>query len=99
MKNQKRKTLDKDNSVQGTPQSKFFNVYHENRAFFKKPVPYILFDISQYSVKYKDINARSLHSESSRKRYFLALSEDLNDLHFPLATTRISKVALVRKEE
>lgn len=50
-------------------------------------------------MKYKDINARSLHSESSRKRYFLAISEELNDLHLPLATTGISDVASVRNEQ
>lgn len=66
---------------------------------FKSLSPYILCDISQYSMKCKDINASSLHCESSRKRYFLAMSEELNDLHLPLATTGISKVASVRKEQ
>lgn len=50
-------------------------------------------------MKYKDINARSLHSESNRKRYFLAISEELNDLHLPLATTGIFEVASVRNEQ
>lgn len=60
---------------------------------------YIVFDISQYSMQYKDINAESLHSERSRKRSFLAMSEEKIDLHLLLATTGIFKVALVRKEK
>lgn len=81
--------LDKDSSVQGTPQSMFLNVYHENRFFFKETVPYIVFDISQYSLKYKDINAGSFYNDSSRKRPYLAMSEELNDLHLLLETTGI----------
>lgn len=57
---------------------------------------YILIGISQYSVKkYKDINARSLHSESSKKIFF---GENWM-IHLPLATTGISDVASVRNEQ
>lgn len=61
-------------------------------------MPYIVFDISQCSMKYKEMNAGILHSESSSKILFLAISEELNDLHLLLATIGISKVSWVRKE-
>lgn len=35
----------------------------------------------------------------TEKRYFLAITKELNDLHLPLATTGIFEVASVRNEQ
>lgn len=70
--------LDKDSSVEGIPTIDVFKClsFKRNRDFFQKTVLYIVFDISQYYMQYKDINVESLHTERSRKRPFLAISEE-----------------------
>lgn len=73
------------------PTINVFKCLSWQQRFFQMTVPYIVFNICQYSMKYNDIHDGTTHNESSRKKDLLWKWEELNDLYLLSARTETPK--------